>query len=56
MERNYELNEYYEYVCKNFAAKAADSYKYSYSSATKLQIQFVTICIIRAIRSFNIKF
>ena len=37
MKRNYELNEYYECVCKNFAAEAADSYEYSNPSATKLQ-------------------
>ena len=39
--KNYELNEFDECLCQNFAAKAANVYElgfyYSYQSATKLQ-------------------
>ena len=41
MKRNYELNEFHEFRCMNFAAKAANVYElsfcHSYQFATKLQ-------------------
>ena len=37
MKRNYEFDEFGEFFRENFAAKAANTYEYSYQSATKLQ-------------------